>query len=301
MSDFGPVLVAAFGDTHFGGTVALMSPDPIALDDGGTYVPSERIGLQLWRWWNDWWDRVEAERERLARIYGPTKLVLLCNGDLFEGDHHQTHQIVQRHRGVEGQIAASCWDVPLSLGPDQIYITRGTESHVGAGAGSEEAFASALAKTGRPVVPNPDVPERWTAYHWQLDVGPWRLWAHHHGSMGQTPRTKASLAALRTADVWIQAMLDNWRWEQQGEEPDRIPDVVVGSHYHQWAESAPSMFPTHGVQLPCWTYSNAHAQKVAARTLPDIGGALIRCLPDRPRPEVEPVIYKPRRSTPCRI
>lgn len=300
MSDFKPKVIALFGDTHCGGRVSIMKPDPIPLDHGDSYTPGP-IQRQLWTWYEQFWSRFEQERDAVQERYGDVSSAALCNGDLFEGDHHQTHEIVVRHRHVEGHIARDVLDLPLSLGLDQMFFTRGTASHGGQGAKAEESFAKAMHDKGHPVVENPDVPGHYTAYHWQLDIGPWRLWATHHGSMGQTPRTKASLVALRSADVWIESMLNNWRWEQQGEEPDRIPDMFVGSHYHQFACSPPHMFPTQGIQLPCWTYSNEHAQKVASRTLPDIGGVIVKALPDRKTLDFEPILFKPRRSTPCPI
>jgi hypothetical protein len=288
-----PTVLAVVSDTHCGGTVSLMGPNPVPLDDGPTVNPGP-INVQLYNHFRRAVDWAVA----LAARYG-ARLAWHVNGDLVEGDHHATHQIISRHKGAEFWVARDALTYLLDTDHVGIGFTRGTESHVGKGGSAEEGFAKGLAEAGHNVRQHPDTGQ-YTAYHWDLSVGGSRVWLTHHGAMGRTPRTRASLVALRAGDVVLQSHLDDWRREMMGEPPEGLPDVFVASHFHTFACSAPEMYPTQWVQTPCYTFRNAHAQKVASTSLPDIGMIALVCIPGA-RPRLETYLWKPPRSSTCKV
>src|SRR5690349_18053925 len=82
-----PVVIAVVSDTHNGSTVALC-PERIALDDGGAYEAS-RAQRWLWASWLDFWGKAQA-----LRTAHDAALYTVFNGDLTEGNHHGSTQIL---------------------------------------------------------------------------------------------------------------------------------------------------------------------------------------------------------------
>jgi hypothetical protein len=82
-----PVVLAHVSDLHAGGSTA-MCPELIALDDGGEYRASK---LQRWLFqcWGDYWQRVDETRRAMG-----ADLYAVFNGDLVEGAHHKTTQLL---------------------------------------------------------------------------------------------------------------------------------------------------------------------------------------------------------------
>src|SRR5690606_19020550 len=113
--------VAVVGDTHAGSTVAVCPP-VIDLDDGGQYAAS-KAQRWLWQCWGDYWDRVDRERG--------DRLIVVLNGDLIDGDHHNTSQIASRNPNAQAAALDAILAVPLALKPDKIFVVRGTAAHVG--------------------------------------------------------------------------------------------------------------------------------------------------------------------------
>jgi hypothetical protein len=114
------------------------------------------------------------------------------------------------------------------------------------------------------------------------------------------PYDRYSPKMHKAASALLQEAMDNFRREQDGERPHPIPRVIIGSHHHQKSDSGPHT-PTRAIQLPCWTFRNSFAHKVAAFGREDIGLATIYCDPDARDPEIGWWLWAPRRTTVCRI
>lgn len=300
----GARLLVSVGDFHAGGTVAALN-SILTHDDGPTVHPGE-INLFL----ADLMEQCAEDAARWARelgsagadIQSSVPVVFLHNGDLTEGLHHDTHQVLLP--GVKGPQIEIALDLLENiwfehLDPMAILFTRGTESHVGKAAELEEAVAKILAERGYPVKKTPDT-NTWTGYYWEVTLGGHVIWAAHHGRTGRTPRTKASLLALRGSDIFVQTAKDNFERERRGLDPEPIPRLVIGSHHHQRADGG-TEFPTRWIQLGCWTFRNSYAHKVASFSREDLGGAFVYCSPERDAPEVRWWNHTPRRSTVCVI
>ena len=127
-------LLVVISDIHANSTVAVCPPS-INLDDGGSYKASK---AQLWIWdkWLKFWSKVKEESK------GYDKLCVVLNGDLVDGDHHDTPQIITRNMETQSRIALAVIKPMLDLNPDAIYVIRGTESHVGKSGQWEEFIAN---------------------------------------------------------------------------------------------------------------------------------------------------------------
>ena len=236
------------------------------------------------------WGSAGADRQ------GAVPVALLHNGDLTEGIHHGTHQIfAPEQKGPQLAIARDLLSIYTdALNPVAIYFTRGTEAHVGKGAELETAVADSMLSDGLPVqraATGQLVPQ-----YWDIEIGGHQIWSAHHGKTGRLPHTKGSQSSLHASAIFLQESMDNFWRVKAGEAPHPIPRVVIGSHHHQQSDSGPNT-PTRAIQLPCWTYRNAFAHKVAAFGREDIGLAAIYCDPDQRDPDVKWWIHQPRRDT----
>ncbi len=127
------VIVAVNADLHVNSTVGLLCPR-FTLDDGGAYSSSK---AQRWAWnhWLSYWKDVEAEKKRLN-----APVIAVLNGDIADDNYHCTTQLVTRNKAdiihMVGETLRPCLDVA-----DHVFITRGTEAHVGPNACLDELVA----------------------------------------------------------------------------------------------------------------------------------------------------------------
>lgn len=272
---------------------------PLTVDDGPVVTPGP-LNLQMARLIEravEWaagearrWGSAGADRQGMVAVE------LWHNGDLTEGIHHNTHQLmVPELIGPQLDIARDLLSIYTdALKPVAIRFTRGTEAHVGRAGAYEEAVAKGMVADGLPVMVAST--GQYAPQYWDVEVGGHQIWAAHHGKTGRLPHTKGSQASLHASAIFLQESMDNFWRTKAGEQPHPVPRVVIGSHHHQQSDSGPNT-PTRAIQLPCWTWRNAFAHKVAAFSREDIGLAVIYCDPDRRDPLVDWWLHQPRRST----
>jgi hypothetical protein len=267
------VVIAITSDLHCGSTTGLC-PESIQLDDGGEYRASK---AQRWMWqgWKDYWKQVES-----IRIKEKAKLYTVFNGDLVDGNHHGTTQILSGNPNGQAAALNAAMTVPLALKPDKIWITRGTDAHVGQSACSEERIADGLRRDKRPVVgdPNTGTASQW---HIRMEVEGTRLDFAHHGRVGTRPWTKPNV----TANLAFEIFCDHAK--------DGIPHphIAVRSHMHQLVDTG-SIHPVRLIQTPCWQFGTSFIHRIAPGKLADIGGVII-VLRKGQAPDVRPIMYKP--------
>jgi hypothetical protein len=249
-------LIAVVSDVHAGSTVAVMPPE-VPMDDGQTVVASP---AQRWLWghWNAFWER--AARLRDAHN---AHLIAGFNGDLTEGYHHGTTQVVSANPTAQAAIVDAVMAAPLSIGPDRMFGIRGTEAHVGKSAAYEERAFRGLSKDGRNVIMEPDTGN---ASHWSLtlDIQGKHINFEHHGRMGQRPWTKPNVTANYAAEIF-------YEYAARGE---RHPDLAVRSHLHRYVDTY-DQHPVRVIQTPAWQLATAFTYRLATPALADIGGLLI--------------------------
>ena len=267
-------VLAVVSDIHAGSTVGLCGEDPVELDNGGTYAPSL---AQRWlhQCWKDFWERV-------GLACAPNHwLGVLVNGDAFDGDHHGTAEIISRNPGTQFSVLRDLFrNSVLPLVPDAMIVVRGTESHVGKSASSEEGFARWLQGAGVNVVCEPETGAR-SWWHFRGDIGPVRLAATHHGRIGQRTWTKHTPPTMLAAQIVLEHAI-------RGE---RCPDLAIRSHYHTCSDTHDS-YPTRVIQTPAWQLHTGYAHRVVPEVLADIGGLIVTIEDDKPL-EVEKVLYRP--------
>lgn len=250
------VVLAVVSDVHAGSTVALCPPK-ILLDDGGSYEAS-KPQRWLWQSWVGFWDRVKLVRhEHKAELYA------VFNGDLVEGNHHGTSQILSGNPNAQAAVVNAAMGIPLAMKPDRIFVVRGTESHVGASACAEERIADGLRRDKRPVEGDPETSTA-SWWHLRMEVHNTLIDVTHHGRTGQREHTRGSAAVLHAHDILLSHV-------KSGE---RYPDLALRGHYHRFNDSGDAA-PTRVITSGAWQLKTGYVHKVAADSLADIGGLIV--------------------------
>lgn len=267
---------AVVSDLHCGSTLGLCPPEGVDLDDGGRYTPS-REQSALWSCWLDYWSQVGA-----ALRPPDDKLIVALNGDAFDGDHHGTSQIISNNLpATHHQIALGALRPMLALEPAAIVVIRGTEVHVGKSAGSEERLARDLGAVESPAGNS-------SHWHFQAESCGVLVDLAHHGRLGQRPWTKATGPGTLAAQISLAA----------AKHGTRCPDLVIRSHYHQWADSFDNQ-ACRVVQIGAWQLATAFVHRIAAGSLPEIGGLIVTC--EGGEADVRKVKYPWKRSEPWHL
>lgn len=242
-------------DLHAGCQFALC-PGRVDLDGGGTYKPSrsqEKLE-ELWNYACDVW---------VPKVTHGEPFALVVNGDTLDGVHHNsntqiTHNLETQHR-IAYEILA-----PFRDKAAQLYMTRGTEAHVGQSAQHEEALARDLGAVK-------DESGRASRYELWLQLGRSLVHASHHIGTTGSMAYETSALAREMAEMFG----DSARW---GNSP---PDVVVRSHRHRHIQI---QMPTRNIYGICfttaaWQLRTPFAYKIPGGRVatPHIGMSLVRC------------------------
>lgn len=113
--------VVVISDLHVGSTLGLLPPGFVT-HEGNEIIPN-KIQKWLWDCWSDIWINWLP-----SRIQGQD-WVLVVNGDLVDGVHHGTTQIISNDVGDHVRACQLAMEMPLRMRPTRLYITEGTESH----------------------------------------------------------------------------------------------------------------------------------------------------------------------------
>jgi len=248
-------LIAVVNDLHCGSTVALCPPE-IELDDGGVFSAS-RPQRWLWQCWLDYWAEVRRARRPDDR------LMIIYNGDLVDGDHHGTSQIVSRNPEAQAAVLREAMAIPLALDADKIFVVRGTEAHVGKSGAAEEGLARRWRSDGLPVVGDPDTgTASW--WHLRLDVDGLLIDVTHHGRTGMREHTRANAANLYAHDILL----------SYAKRRERFPDLCLRAHHHRFNDSG-ALCPVRVITNGAWQLHTGWSHGKFADTIADIGGLIV--------------------------
>jgi hypothetical protein len=258
------IRVAVFiSDIHAGSTVAVMPPKVTLAE--GTEVRQNKLQAWFWERWLDMQVWLDDE-------LGGAPFALILNGDLIEGDHHRTDQIVSRNIGDHLAIAEEVL-APIASRAAKVFITRGTECHVG---DAEAALAHKFGaekdpETGRQVF------DRLT-----LDLCGVRTVARHHVTTSSRPWLESNGLGIELAAEQLNAARNG--------EP--IPRILAVAHRHTPGD----VQTTEGLcfATPAWQGLTRHGHKVVGSARCKPGAYLLdwRSVPDGQMPIVRRRIYE---------
>lgn len=226
------------------------------------------------------WDKCWLEY--LAAVKFAAKrhtLTAIINGDLFDGDHHGTAQIVSGIGGVQFDIFARCMAPLLALKPATVVVVRGTSVHDGKNGSGAEAAAKWLSK--RVDVPQCTSTGNYSHWRWQGEFGGHLIDCTHHGKLGKLPWTKQNGAISLAAQIFYEHAKRGKRW----------PSLAVRSHLHLTADTHDAQ-PVRVLALPAWQLHTEYTYKIVPDSLADIGGCIAVCEPNR-KIQVETIVIEP--------
>ena len=264
-------------DIHAGSTVGMLHEDGVQTDDQNWIKPSP-----IQQWLNEQHAKMVEDVRELVDGYDTH---IFLNGDLTEGVHHNTHQIISPDKGVHIQ---ACYDVLtkgiLTVDFDTIHMVRGTPAHVDNAAGLEKSVAAKLNAAGYPVVKDPYSNSfMWPFVYAEFDGVLFDV--RHHGRAGQREHTRKAYSALYAQDIWQSHVADG----------RRAPDIAIRAHLHRFIDSGPDHRGiTRAIQMPCWQLTTQWVRRIGAETLPDIGAVV--ALVDDGRVQIVPLLYKPEKD-----
>jgi hypothetical protein len=214
------------------------------------------------------------------------KAILLqaYNGDMTDGNHHGTTQILSGNPTAQAVVVNEIMRVPLALKPDHLVFIRGTEAHVGPSAAYEERVASGLRKDGWPVVRDESTGNS-SHWHWTMEHDGVRIDLAHHGKYGSRPSTKMNTVIALAFDIFTRAHLHGLPH----------PHLAVRSHMHQVGDTG-DCYPTRLIQMPAWQLATAYIHRLNPGAIADVGGIIVTI--DKGVMEVEKVIYHPEPNRP---
>ena len=260
-------LVTVVSDLHCGSTLGLCPP-VVPLPDGGSYRAS-RVQEWLWQCWLAFWDEARERGRRRRRV-------MVVNGDIVEGIHHRTAEIIAPNRGLHVSVAEDVLGAAIEMyRPHAVLFVRGTTAHVGEQGWMEERLAAGFARH----VPHDQPYSRYVIY---TDINGVLIHFTHHVQGWVRPWTASAAVGREAVMVRDDVALNRARAECDlartvggaGPPDERVPALSVRAHRHKFADSGLHHVP-RVVVLPSWQFSTAYGRKVSPSNLPDVGGLFI--------------------------
>ena len=251
-------ILAILSDLHSGSTIGLMPPKVIT--DDGMEIRQSQGQKWMWKLWLKYW-------RMIYELAGDDELHVIVNGDLIEGDHHNTTQIWSKRIKDQKDAAVECLLVPSNR-CTQMYITRGTVTHVGESGTVEDDIAKELGAYQLKSHP-----------HLELDVGGVRFDIAHHGaSRGRRWWTQTNAWRHILHSEMIRSL-------EEGKKP---PHYIVRSHVHKAPPPVTErmdwrnvLYETTGIITPAWQLKTEFGHKISNGELSDIGMYVIEIEGDR--------------------
>lgn len=256
MTTNGRVVLACVNDLHVGSPFAL-SPARWLLHDGNAWTPNELQERILAHWCACW--------QRIAQLRKGARLVVLVVGDVVEGIHHDTTQVVTARLDTQEAMSVACIETALKLAKfrrgDSIYFVSGTEAHDGAGCQSLERVARNV------LCLDANDSHRATYNTLQRTVNGVRFDITHKPGSGPGSRAQTSGNAFQ---AWLKSLyladLEVGAW----------PRYVLTAHYHVylkrhvWSITNNNIVMT-GYIMPSWKLADDYVQRVAPFGLCNVG------------------------------
>lgn len=236
------------GDTHIGSSVGLMTDEHVTADDNNI----QPNPLQQWigERWQHFWD------ECVPSCTGNDDFAVVHIGDIIDGDHHGTFQLVTRNLTEQRTIAENILR-PIRKRARRMYCVKGTESHVGNVACDEEAIARSVG------FDDIDDTGNKTAWELRLQWGPHHVCFRHHIGGG---RSLAGQLTQLSNEMAIE-LHDAQKWNVER------ADLMFFGHIHtaKWGGFPTERGPMECYVSPSWQGVTAFGRRIG-HTLGTVGG-----------------------------
>ena len=218
-------------DLHVGSTCAILRPG-FKTTDGNVIGPNP---VQLWMW-----EQFKSCCQEIKKLQGKSQSALILNGDLIDGNHHRTKEIVMVDE-MEHARAAIFTLEPLIKLSSKTLVVAGTECHT---KNLERLIGEGIGATRNP--------ENGTHAFDMLNIEIHGCLGNIRHHMPTTSRTylEASQLSIQLGNAQLSAV-------RQG---DPMPKWIAGAHRH-----TPGYYSDGNgmmVVTPSWQGLTRYAQKV---------------------------------------
>jgi hypothetical protein len=181
------------------------------------------------------------------------RLWTVLNGDLCEGDHHDTFQLMTRNEDWMVQAAVELLSGVREMS-DVFFVVSGTPAHIGQQGGLDERVAQALDAT-------PGGRGRLSFSRLRFETASGVLFdVKHRARMGNLPHTfPNALSSIVMQVCW-----------QASQRQIRPPDVIIRSHVHRYATSGDN-YRTRAFSTPCWKATDEYVDCLPYEPVVNIG------------------------------
>ncbi len=235
-------LLVVVSDLHCGSTMGLCPPDTAVVDGGfwGLNKPQEWL-----------WERWLAFQDWVSRTVGDEPYYLLLNGDMIDGFHHKTKQVIDIDPVWHMRAAIDALG-PLAKGARKRFVVIGTEVHVGT---MESEIGKQLgAETFDGVH---------AAQEWTIRMNGIRISARHHMPTTKRKYLEASALGIELGNQQLEAARAGYE----------IPQIIIAGHRHRFGVygDGKSMM----IACPPYQLLTTFAHKVVPGVVPEVGGFLL--------------------------
>jgi hypothetical protein len=253
-------VVACLNDLH-GGSPFAVSPSRWLLPEGNEFHPNELQRVINDHYYQCW--RNVAELRRKAQ------LIVLVVGDVVEGMHHQTTQVITGRIDEQEAMAAAVIEAGLETGgfrwhgkqADSIRFFSGTDAHDGLDGSSIERVARNVLDIDR------QDSRRAARGVGRLRVNGVRFDVAHKPGSGPGSRAQTTGNAFA---AWLKSLY------LAGLERGDWPRYVLTAHHHQYLRRTVQSITASetvvtGYILPAWKVHDHHVNEVAPFALASVG------------------------------
>lgn len=267
-----PRLVFVVADIHAGSTLGLMPPEFTT----GEGVVIQQNPFQKWLW-SCWMDSMEW----VKKTAGDSPYVIVLNGDLIEGCHHHTKQVISPDVSDHVDCAASILEGFVSKA-SRTFIIKGTECHTQ----NSEITLGKILKAERNK--QTELPA-WDKLY--MDICGVRVVVRHHIGTSIRRGLSGTQLSLHLAEEQVEAANSN----------QTIPRVLCCAHRHKFG-----LYQDNNgicVVSPPWQGLTRYGHKVVptAQTNPGIYALDWRGLPDGTLPRVHSIVYESEQPAAVKI
>lgn len=249
-------LVVDISDMHSGSNYALFLGREWHGSKGNSHIPTS-LQVKIRKQWEEYGAQV-----RTARKGRTVKLV--HNGDAIDGDHHQSGDVCTLNQldqaDIHCELMAEFQNMIGWQAGDELYYTRGTQSHV-------NELENYIGREMNAVMCG----DFWVHDLLKLDVNGKRLWFVHHGpGRGQGPNEGNS----------VRNWLKNIRHDALYDGSEH-PDILFTGHTHDPVyntyvyRDGMNFKMMHGIISPSWQAKTTYAWMRAPVQKNKIGGVYL--------------------------
>lgn len=196
-------LAVVISDLHCGSSVGLLPPGLHTAD--GTEIRQNAVQAWLWQSWQAAWTWAE-------QVIGDDPHTVIVNGDLVEGIHHGSVQVISGDIG--DHIAAAVEALkPLADKATTVHLTVGTECHT---RNAEHGIGKAIGASVCPAT------RRHVHDRLAIDFNGLRLSASHHTSATSRQWLESGEYSRAMAQERLACLRSGWS----------VPDIYLRAHRH---------------------------------------------------------------------